>query len=245
MTALNKYKAYTLMEMLIVMSIFIIIGAIGFSSFYGMRDSISMNEEVLTLQQDIRYAQRAALFLERSSTDRWLYGIGIDFSDAPTTGEYKMFKWCSQFSDYGDVRTKAVVPNFDKTLPLSQLNGNLPLNTYVNANCSTGLNISELVQLKKFGTQSLNAEFSPTFLASNDAIGDVGSIPQYVLFESVSGRAFFYDSNGKLINYDGTGIIVSNPVDFVLSIQSKRTKVKKTITITNISGKVNVTKENL
>ena len=93
----NRYFAYTLVEMLVVISIFVIISAIGFSSFYGLRDAISLNEETLSLEQDIRYAQRAALFLERKVTDRWIYGIGIDFSKVESTRKYTLFKWCSEF----------------------------------------------------------------------------------------------------------------------------------------------------
>ena len=238
MTAQRKYKAYTLVEMLVVLGIFIIIGGIGFSAFYGLRDSISMNEKILSITQDIRFAQRSALFLERGANDKWVYGVGIDFSTVETDGEYKIFKWCSQFSDYGDPKSKGDFPNFDKTFTVSATNGNLPITGYA-SNCQSVTGTTELSLLPNSGDRSILG-FTVDLPNSNDASGDVGAYPRYLLFEAVSGRAFFYDNNGNIVNFGSSGLIVGTPINFKLNISSNRTKTLKSINISNISGKVDV-----
>lgn len=246
MTANKYYKAYTLIEMLVVMSIFIVIGAIGFSAFYGMRDSLSMNEDILTLQQDFRYAQRSTMFLERTPQERWIYGIGVDLSTIQSDNTYKLFKWCSPFIDYGDIRTKTKLPHYLTTLDVGLVNANLPVSgKYSNSNCDEGVNVSEIIRIEKFGLSKISDSFKITLPSSNDASGDVGNAPVYILFESVSGRAFFYDSSGRLVNYTNTAQLVSNPVDLQIYIESSRTKVRRIVTIGNISGKINVQTENL
>lgn len=246
MTAKNYYRAYTLIEMLVVMSIFIVVGAVGFSAFYGMRDSLSMNQDILTLEQDLRYAQRATMFLERTTRERWIYGIGLDLSTIQTDNTYKLFKWCSPFIDYGDIRTKSRLPHYLPTVDVGTVNANLPVSgKYSSSNCEEGVNVSEIIKLEKFGLSKISDSFKVTLPSSNDASGDVGNAPVYILFESVSGRTFFYDSLGRLVNYTNTAQLVPNPTDFQIYIESLRTKVKKIVTIGNISGKIHVQTENL
>ncbi|MCC7290056.1 prepilin-type N-terminal cleavage/methylation domain-containing protein [bacterium] len=240
MTATYKYHAYTLVEMLIVVSIFIIIAGIGFAAFYGLRDSITLNEKMLSLEQDVRYAQRAALFLERDAGDRWIYGVGLDFSSFASNGTYKIFKWCSQFNSYGDVRTTGELPNFDSNFALGPLNGSLPVNSYGNADCNLGSNVSELIEGGDFGERVIASNFNINIPVSNNATGDLAGVPVYILFEAVSGRAFLYDVSGNVVNYDSSGSIVSDAIDFVVTIESPRTKREKDISISNISGKINI-----
>ena len=63
----KKYIAYTLVEMLIVMSVVIIMMSMSFASFNGLQNTIKMNEYILTLEQNVRNVQRAAMLLERKS----------------------------------------------------------------------------------------------------------------------------------------------------------------------------------
>lgn len=241
MTAHNQYKAYTLVEMLVVLAIFIIIASIGFSSFYGLKDAISMNEKVLSISQDLRFAQRSALFLERGSNEKWVYGIGLDFSTLNSDGKYKMFKWCSQFNEYGDTRTKGIVPNYDKAFQIGGSNGALPYTDYAE-NCNKGAATTELTMLPDNGERNVSG-FTIDLPTTNNAVGDVGAWPAYIVFESVSGRAIFYDTTGTVINYSSTGQIVGSPISFKLSLASDRTKVRKVISISYISGKVDVKTE--
>ncbi len=247
MTAHKSYNAYTLIEMLIVLAIFVIIASIGFSSFYGMKDAITMNEKVLSISQEFRDTQRAALFLERNQGDKWIYGVGIDFSSTKTDGKFRLFKWCSQFPEYGNARTRSDFPNFDESINVSSQNGNLPVPQSIDdyaENCNLGSNSTELSKLPESGDRSIPG-FIVDLPTSNDATGDGASWPAYILFESVSGRAFMYDTAGNIINYNSEGEVVSSPIDFKIYIQSDRTKTRKTITVSNISGKVDVKNEKI
>lgn len=237
----RKYKAYTLLELLIVLAIFLILSTIGMSAFNGFRDTITLNEEIDELKQNIRSAQRASLFLERQTTERWIYGIGLDFSQIENNGSYRMFKWCAPFNEFGDIRSKQNVPNYNPSLQLSTTNGNLGISTpYSSTTCEQGLGLSEIVRYGSGIDNAFGINFRPIIPDNNGVTGDIGNVPAYVLFESVSGKAFFYDIQGNIINYRNNGDMVASPVNFVLQIESPNTGRLKTITIFNISGKIKV-----
>lgn len=237
----RKYKAYTLLELLIVLAIFLILSTIGMSAFNGFRDTITLNEEIDELKQNIRSAQRASLFLERQTTERWIYGIGLDFSQIENNGSYRMFKWCAPFNEFGDIRSKQNVPNYNPSLQLSTTNGNLGISTpYSSTICEQGLGLSEIVRYGSGIDNAFGINFRPIIPDNNGVTGDIGNVPAYVLFESVSGKAFFYDIQGNIINYRNNGDMVASPVNFVLQIESPNTGRLKTITIFNISGKIKV-----
>lgn len=246
MATWKKYSSYTLMEMLVVMAIFIILALIGFASFRGLKETIALNEQTLNLSQDIRMVQRAAMFLERNANERWIYGIGIDFSDLGSEKTYRLFKWCSQYDSFGSARTRSELPNYDEAFAVGGVNGNLPNSlNYVYKDCEIGVADSELVLFTGETAYELEKNFVITFPASNNGIGDVGGIPMYLLFEAVSGRAFFYDDQGMIVNYTSEGEIISNPIDLVFEVFSPNTRVKKTITIDNVSGKLLIESESV
>jgi len=58
------------------------------------------------------------------------------------------------------------------------------------------------------------------------------------LFESISGRAFFYASNGLLLNYNSDGTIVDNPQPLVITLEVPNYQYKKQIVISPVSGRV-------
>ena len=233
----QKYKAYSLLEMLVVMSIIIVIMGIGFGTFAGLNSAISLNETISTLKQDIKNTQRSSMFVERGSDERWLYGLGIDFSKLDVDGSYRIFKWCSQFIEHGDTLTSSSFPNYDSSSPLSALNGNLPINTVsLVSNCPLASNTSVLVSnidQKRYISKNLIASNT-----SRNATTDVASRPVYLLFEAVSGRAFFYDINGTLVNYSPDGDLIDGAVDFWLIFEAKSNNVTKKIAIDNISGRI-------
>ncbi len=237
----KKYSAYTLMEMLLVLGIMVVIGGIGTSSFMGLHNSVKMNEYTMTLEQDIRRIQRASMLLERNPMENWLYGIGIDFSRMDTgEGDYKVFKWCTPFADYGDITTTSKVPAFypgETTLASAKLpvpflgsEGNL---------CGSDILPDDKSQLRIFS----GYERSVTIPRSNLTFEDENS-PRYVLFESVSGRAFFYDKNGNLLNYEIVdGRLLIKDVNYIKDLSFKITPIAKgptprRITIKHLSGRV-------
>ncbi|HNR53455.1 MAG TPA: prepilin-type N-terminal cleavage/methylation domain-containing protein, partial [Candidatus Dojkabacteria bacterium] len=71
-TLKRRYPAYTLLELLLVLSIFSIIGGMTFASFDGLQNTVKMNEYMLNLEQDVRTIQRESMLLERTPGEDWL-----------------------------------------------------------------------------------------------------------------------------------------------------------------------------
>ncbi len=223
----KKYPAFTLIEMLVVLAILSILGTVSVQSFSGLQSSVTLNEESLNLSQDIKNLQRSSMLLEREVDENWLYGLGIDFSKYETTGEYEMFKWCSQYTGYGSTRTRGELPDFDKSTPVGINNGYLPVSDWRDT-CSTE-------------EETLNS-YLVKWETGTPTITDTGLNPvistsaRYILFESVSGRVFFYDSSGNLLNYNSSGDLTASPVD--LTIQLSTNATIKSITVKNLSGRI-------
>ncbi len=234
----SKYSAYTLMELLVVLTIFSILGAMSFSAFGNLQNTVKMNEYALTLEQDIRSVQRSAMLLQRDSGEKWLYGLGIDFGAMGDSGEYTVFKWCSPFSDYGDVLTKSSLPAYtpSKTLgsvgTMNELNGYLTVTPIVES-CREGVS-SSLSILPGYdkSTRTPKSSISITMVD--------GKTPRFVIFESVSGRAFFYDTQGVLLNYGSDGKLIDDPLPFVITIVPASNVNTRIITMKNLSGKISI-----
>jgi type II secretory pathway pseudopilin PulG len=231
----KKYSAYSLLEMLLVLAMLGIFGGMAFGTFNGLQNTVKMNEYMLSLEQDIRTTQRMAMLLERGSGERWLYGIGIDFSSTQEDGKYRKFKWCSQFNDYGAVETKSDFPNYDPALGLGGNNGRLPIEfDSNNPNCDTILGIegsSKRVPVAGESDSTVSVPKSEITLSDN---------MRYVLFESVSGKAFFYNVDGSLANYDGSGNPVNSPTHFSLTINPQGAGKTQTLFVDNLSGRIRI-----
>jgi len=229
------------MELLVVLSIFAILGAMTFSAFGGLQNTVKMNEYVLTLEQDIRSIQRSAMLLERDSGEKWLYGIGIDFGAVATdgAGTYTVFKWCSPFADYGDILTKSNLPGYNPStlrlgLPLfgEEKNGYMNVSHPMGTTCGSG-NSSSLSILGGYDKTTKTPKSAITITSID------GKTPRYIIFESVSGRAFFYASDGSLLNYNiNDAKLVEDPAPFVITIVPESDIKSRSIKITNLSGKI-------
>lgn len=227
------------MELLVVMTIFSILGAMSFSAFGSLQNTVKMNEYILTVEQDARSVQRAAMLLQRDSGEKWLYGLGIDFGDLAShdNGVYTVFKWCSPFTDYGDILTKSSLPAYTPSKTLgsptgigTESNGYLTV-TAMGSSCGTGIS-SSLSILPGY-------DKSTTTPKSKITITEIdGKKPRFVVFESVSGRTFFYDENGELLNYGSNGKLEDNPQPFVITITPESNVNTRVITIGNLSGKI-------
>jgi len=238
------YPAYTLLELLVVISIFIILGGMTFSAFGGLQNTIKMNEYMLNLEQDIRSVQRAAMLLQRNPGEKWIYGLGIDFSGLEEDGVYKVFKWCSPYTDYGDIATKSNIPAFDPTTEsgITQGNGTLPVADGVPTQSLCGENIDDMIGALRTlpgYDRTITLPKSNISLSYTDENGDI-SEPVYVLFESVSGRAFFYDREGDIFNYniDGTMKESDDIVSFNLEITPQGAGSTRRLSIRHLSGKI-------
>jgi type II secretory pathway pseudopilin PulG len=230
----NKYTAFTLLEMLVVMGIMMILMGMTFTSFSGLQDTVKMNEYMLNMEQDIRSVQRAAMLLERNTEENWLYGLGIDFSKLKEEdgGVYTTFKWCSPYGDYGDPSTRGKVPGYsegDNDLEEAKL----PVGDIGTGLCDGFDNTLKILL-------GYTTELTPP-----KSTVDFNSTARYVVFESVTGRAFFYNEDGELLNYffddNGQLVIEDNPseveeLDF--TIESLGAAAPRRLIIHHLSGRI-------
>lgn len=119
----KKLFGFSLIEMLIVMSIIIILGSFGAGAFLGFRETALVREDVETLKQDVQLAQHLAMNMKKGDEQFWVYGIGIDLGDISTNGNYRFFKWCSEFRDFGDTLTKSEIIAYDPSKELGVILG--------------------------------------------------------------------------------------------------------------------------
>lgn len=229
---MERYKGVTLLELLIVMAVMFVLSLISVISYRSLVDSFSINEVSLTIAQDIRTTQRAAMLLDRGGDERWLHGIGIDFRDIEER-EYHIFKWCSEF-DYYD-QTKPTLTGEVPNLPFGQDPDFAYLDYDVEVNsCSRDEEVDEkenayyVIETKNFSTYD-NLDFWPESNVS------------FILFESVSGKAFFYDEDGFLLNYGISAgeLFLLDPVElFNLRLEPMRAPglSSRNITVVPVSG---------
>ena len=183
---MKKLRGYTLMEMLVVMTIMVVLLSVGIYSYASFAKTTQFNQDVADIQNDVLILQRAAMLFEKDPDDYWLYGIGIDFGGIMSgDGSYTFFKWCSEYPDFGEARTKSEYPNFDPVEDFSETNGNIPI-TISSGSCNGDM---KLIPLSRYGTGSLN-------LKEDVSVSDT----RFLLFEAVSGKAFIYDTNGALVD---------------------------------------------
>lgn len=230
----KKYTAFTLLEMLLVMGIMMILMGMTFTSFSGLQDTVKMNEYMLNMEQDIRAVQRASMLLERNTEENWLYGLGIDFSELEQDGKYTTFKWCTPFEDYGDETTRAKIPGYksgDLTLAGAKLP--VPVGDIESGLCTGGDNTLKL--LLGYTTELT--------IPKSTVLYNPNSKARYVVFESVTGRAFFYDSGGELLNYsmvDGE-LVMKDPEslqDLDFTITSLGAAAPRTMRVHHLSGRI-------
>lgn len=247
----NKSKVlqgYTLLELLIVITIFTILASLGIGGYIRTKETMVAKENVNKIIQDIQIARTKAMSLEKGSDTNWIYGIGIDLRDVDEddeTGDYKFFKWCSPFKDFGDELTKSALPNYDNeekintTIPTAicdeidplYANGRLPL-CYMDS-CNTGY--TSLVGISGDDLGLIDKEIAQ--MKTLDINSD-GYYPAFVFFEAITGRAIIYNRFGWPYNYgNGYGEIV-NMIPLDIRIKRKYSSKFDLITIYPLSGTV-------
>lgn len=236
---MEKYKAFTLLELIIVMIILFVLSTISVLSYRSLVDSFAINEASLTIAQDIRSTQRAAMMLDREADERWLYGIGLDFRGLDTDERnYQVFKWCSPYDYFDDSKERLAgeVPNYVSSEPiLSELRiSNIQEFEYAE-HCNRGVNDEAfLVHREKDFSHYDNLDFH------------FHSDVRFLLFESVSGKAFFYDTDGRLLNYfrSGGDVRLNSSSDlevFTLELEPMRRAglASRTLRVRPVSGMIN------
>lgn len=249
----RKYSAFTLVEMLVVMIILIVIGSLSYAAYQDMHTTIRLNEYASVLEENIRRVQREAMLLKREPGEGWIYGLGIDFSKIDqegTFGEYKVFKWCAEDQDYGGPKTISDIPGYDSSQPYRSDNGALSRQLSSKGSCSD--NTSRRIELKGYDI-GLKPPRGRIQLSSNKVvmggyIGERSHVVRYILFESVTGRAFFYGGGFHLIGYQPNKegkpqLVEAGVIPFeitIIPLNSGNKRRAKIISIDMFSGKVTV-----
>jgi len=249
----KRYSAFTLIEMLVVMIILVVIGALSFATYQDMQTTIRLNEYTSVLEENIRRVQREAMLLKREPGEYWIYGLGIDFSKAKgnsKTGEglgnYTVFKWCAEEMDYGGGRTSSGIPGYDDSLPYNHSNnGGLPVKLSDSGLCK-GENMRRELKGYDVGIKPPRGS-----IGLNESLANMSNIPwmdreiQFILFESVTGRVFFYTEGGDLVGFqpmvDGKPKFVEEAIHFEMRIATSGGRGKgKIVSVEMFSGKVTV-----
>jgi len=250
---ISRYSGFTLIELLIVMSIIVILTSLSFASYQDFQSTIRLNEFINGFEQNIRKIQRDAMLLEKGSNEGWIYGLGIDLrqiaddSDG-TFGVYTPFKWCSGFSEYGNIKTRSAIPNYDPAYDYGVSNGFIPTGSIGTGPCGN-LDLPTDNTLKIYapfgdwgigtmgaGNQQVSVSISGVL---KDNAPDENNIPAFLFFESVTGRALFYDATGALLNFDYDTL---KPLSNAKPIEIKITRLGdnggRTIVISHLSGRI-------
>jgi prepilin-type N-terminal cleavage/methylation domain-containing protein len=206
---MKNFKAYTLLEVLVVMSIMLILLGVGLMSYTVFAETTQYNQDVANFENDILLIQRAAMLLERDPDERWLYGLGIDLGPLyqGTTyeyGTYRYFKWCSEFDDFGDERTTGPYPNYDGENG-DLLNELIPNYSWAAGSCDKGVvgASQTLMVLDQYGSGRLNLD--PKKVSIPPVLD--GREIRYIVFEAVTGRTFFYARGGRRLDDTDMAIV--------------------------------------
>lgn len=257
----KNYKGFTLVEMLLVMGISIILSAVGYNSFLSIRESSIARENVELIIQDIESTKLKAMNMESGKDATWIYGFGIDFTEAndlDDIGDYTFLKWCSpveeygeSFSTYGEV-TKNILPNLSTTTDFNELINDYPLcNTndsyrngriptcYYNSNECLPQRVG-LIRTNEISTL-LDREKDQMEILPNYNTG-LPSYPLFLFFESLTGRAIIYNDDGLPQSYvesvDGVIFNGDNVVPLDIVLHRKRSDKFDLITVYPNSGEV-------
>ena len=233
--------AFSLIEMLIVMTVIILLLSMSIIGIRSTRSTIDMTETYASVVSDIRNARTSALLLQRDSEDRWIYGIGIDFGDI-ANNRLNTFKWCAPFFEYGQGYSDSALPNFDPDQAGGTPGlGDLKIPTAYTADgcrrtgCDPDNPTLACNTITKLGGVFGEDEFKNTNVSVNLTGG--GNV-RFALFEALSGRVFFYDQSGHLINFDSTGAIVplNQEKDLELTFIKSTGSGNKKLILHHISG---------
>lgn len=250
----KRYSAFTLIEMLVVMIILTIIGSLSFATYQDMQTTIRLNEYSSVLEENMRRVQREAMLLKREQGEGWIYGLGIDFSNVQGNsktgeglGEYRVFKWCASEMDYGSPKTSSYVPGYNPDMQYGLGNGQLPTKLVTDYHICKG--VEDRLQLSGYDIGIRPPRGTILLSKGTSSMGGPSMIAklsiQFILFESVTGRAFFYGGDGHLIGYEdvlGVPVLVESGMPpFKMTIQPSGAVGRgKEIAVEMFSGKVTV-----
>ena len=263
----KKLQGFTLMEMLIVLSIVIILSAVGISGFNSINETFTASENAELVKQDIESARLKAMNMGKDNEKTWVYGFGIDFREADSSkgknGNYKMYKWCAPVENFGDTLnlegisydlTRAKLPNlysgFDVGDMVTNVNLCGVLGEYSNGSipASCGSSGNGYMPSCTAGSTNVISILGEDLSLLNRFDGQValldlkksGNPPSFVFFESLTGKAIIYARNGQVLNYNEDGTFKANdfvPLDIILRRKSN-TNTFDMISVYPLSGEI-------
>ncbi|MEA3357066.1 MAG: prepilin-type N-terminal cleavage/methylation domain-containing protein [Patescibacteria group bacterium] len=183
-TVHQNERAFTLIEMMIVLAIIVILIAISWSGFFELRTTMRLHQASENLKSDLVYAQRSAMFIKRKDKDRWIRGIGVKLDGLdhdPMT--YTIFKWCASDDggNYEDFYAVAFGSIYEEDVSCSLIGDGEGLES---------LSGKEDVLVSNGGMTYVNSI-------------DVGGSASYVVFEAVTGKPHFYNDTGDYFPLSG------------------------------------------
>jgi len=85
-------RAFTLVEMIIVLGIIGVIMNLSFGTAYSSISSQQMVQSSRDLIQDVRLSRIQAMNPQRNPTEKWVHGVGLDISELGSKGRYIVFQ---------------------------------------------------------------------------------------------------------------------------------------------------------
>lgn len=194
-------EAFSVVELLVVMTVIALLTGIAWSGFRGLRTSMSLYQSSQAARADIVFAQRAAMLLERVPNETWIQGVGIDlrkYVGSPGDNQkYTLFKLCSDLYNYEDYNSD------DLTSAVSGLKA-------FDSECGITSSWAALfgkkdveIQGQRLGTCTTNANPS--------AVDRMTGRISFIIFEAVNGRIHLYGRDGTELmeTSDLTGVRIT------------------------------------
>ena len=190
----SKADGFTLVELLLVMSIISMLLLMGVGGFISMRNTQQLEQYSQTVFSEVRNQHRSSLLYNRELGETWVWGNIVDVTGM-TSGEnppeVRIYKYCALA--FGDFET---YPKEGTPLPVEASNKDDSGSGRCNGTRA-------LVLINK-----LDISFT---IGEVQAITDSGHEPAYIVFETLSGKVHYYDAAGtELDSTSAFNILFSN-----------------------------------
>lgn len=184
-------KAFTLVEMLIAMTVTAVLMGLSASGYMGLRTTMILKQSAENLRSDIMYAKRSSMLVKRESSENFVKGVGVDLASLyGNEPAYRIFKWCSDTSSYEDYE--------ERYLRVTVYGS--PDDYY--GDCKE-VGTSQLASIPGYSYLTPLAEGLDFRISPNNLI-------RFIFFESPTGEMYMYDCNGNELEIDQSVRLIYN-----------------------------------